>query len=119
MIRRGCLIGLLTGLAALGGVPAAAQQADDDGPPVATSHAVVSRSGVIQELDLANNRMIVDGLEYGVAPDAKVEIGGSYGAFTMLRKGMKIYYEFLLISSNSRRIIKIQELPSDVAVDAV
>ena len=76
-----------------------------------------SQIGVVQELDFGRSEMIVNGTRYGVAVDVRVEIGGSYGAFTMLQPGMKIRYEFLVISPSEREIIEIQELPPGAVLE--
>ena len=65
--------------------------------------------GVIQDLDFGQSLMIIDGNRYRVAGDVNVEIGGSYGAFTMLQTGMRIRFEYLVISPSSREIIDIRE----------
>ena len=49
--------------------------------------------GVIQELSFGTNEMVVRGVKYKVSPSVVVEIGGTYGAFTMLSPGMKVSFE--------------------------
>ena len=66
--------------------------------------------GVIQELDLAHNQMIVSGYRYDVNIAARVEINGSYGAFTMLSKGMRIEFNYKRFSDGLRQIFEIREL---------
>ncbi len=80
----------------------------------ATDYPVASDSGRIDSLSFADSTMIVGGMIYQVAIDAKVEINGSYGAFTMLRAGMPIHFEYLVISPTERRMVLIQELPAGV-----
>ncbi|MFW6092460.1 MAG: hypothetical protein ACODAC_00705 [Pseudomonadota bacterium] len=99
-----CILGL-----ALPG-PAGGQSVDQ-------RHPVASRAGVVQDLDFGNRTMIISGYRYDVAVDAKVEISGSYGAFTMLRPGMKVSFDYQAISGTKRRIIDIREVPSDVEVE--
>lgn len=103
-------IGLLASWLLLAG----AASAQDAG-----QYPLTEKAGVIQELDFAGNSMVIDGMEYHVAVDVKVEIGGSYGAFTMLQPDMRVRFEFLIISPESRRITLIQELPDNVELDAV
>ena len=79
-----------------------------------TSYPLASGSGVIESLSFADATMVVSGYRYRVAVDVKVEIGGSYGAFTMLKPGMPIRYEFLRISPTERRMVLIEELPPNV-----
>ncbi len=76
-------------------------------------------AGVIQELDFAAQTMVIDGMRYEVAVDVKVEIGGSYGAYTLLETGMNVYIEFLRISDEERRIVLVRELPTGVEPDQV
>lgn len=97
-------VGLTTGAAAR--VPGASY-------PTATTY------GVVQELDFDRSEMIVSGTRYGVAVDVKVEIGGSYGAFTLLRPGMKIRYAYLVISPSEREIIEIREIPPNAHMEEV
>ena len=78
------------------------------------SYGLAAHSGRVEVLDFASSTMIVAGLRYRVAVDAKVEIAGSYGSFTMLRIGMPIYYEYQVVSPTERRIVLIRELPPDV-----
>ena len=93
----------------LGCVPMSAQSAD--------TYALAAESGRIEALSFGNSTMIVGGLRYRVAMDAKVEIGGSYGAFTLLQTGMRIYYEYEVISPTQRRIVLIRELPAAVTLE--
>jgi len=76
-----------------------------------------SRSGVIDELDFAGSSMIVSGYLYHLAVDTEVEIGGSFGAFTLLRPGMQIRFDYLVISPSERRMVRIQQLPAHVRIE--
>jgi hypothetical protein len=89
-------------------------------PAVAVAQAagpVAEGAGIIQELDVAGSSVVIDGMSYDVPLDVKVEIGGSYGAFTMLNEGMRVYYEFRVYSSTSRVVTLIRELPPDVVLE--
>jgi hypothetical protein len=79
--------------------------------------AVASRSGVVEALELDASSMIVSGYRYHVDLDTRVEIGGSYGAYTMLEPGMRIRFEYFVISPSERRMVLIQELPANVVLD--
>lgn len=81
------------------------------------SFPTASELGVVQELDFNRSEMIVSGNRYSVAIDANVEIGGSYGAFTMLQPGMKIRFSFLVISPSEREIVEIKEIPPNAAME--
>ncbi|MCZ6619405.1 MAG: hypothetical protein O7E57_14880 [Gammaproteobacteria bacterium] len=74
-------------------------------------------TGTIQQLDFASGTMIVDGSRYHAAPELQVEIGGSYGAFTMLKVGMKIQLVYRLVSGSRRDVIEITELPESVFIE--
>lgn len=75
--------------------------------------------GVVQTLDFGQSMMIIDGNRYRVAGDVNVEIGGTYGAFTMLQTGMRIRFEYLVVSPSSREIIDIQEMPPGLDMEPV
>jgi len=105
---------LLLVVAALWLLPPAGVVAQD-----AWRHGLAEDTGVIQGLDFAAQTMVIDGMDYTVAVDVKVEIGGSFGAFTMLQSGMRVYYEFRQISESSRLVTLIRELPGNVALEEV
>jgi hypothetical protein len=67
-------------------------------------------AGQIHELDFGNNTMLINGYGYSVSPTVSVEIGGSYGAFTMLQKGMKIEYTYLHYADGARVVQTIKEV---------
>ena len=78
--------------------------ADDD-------FRIESRQGSVESADYNANRMIVGGVSYDVAVGASVELGGSYGAFTMITPGMNV--EILIrryIDSGRREVIDVKEL---------
>lgn len=52
--------------------------------------------GQIQELDFSESTLMVNGIVFDVRQDVDVQINGTYGAFTMLKPGMKIRYAFTL-----------------------
>ena len=83
------------------------------------SYPTATQYGVVQELDFNRSEMIVSGTRYRVAIDAHVEIGGSFGAFTLLRPGMKIRYAFLVISPSEREIVEVLEIPPDAPMEQV
>jgi hypothetical protein len=76
---------------------------------------IESREGVIDTADFQANEIVISGVRYVVAVDANVEVGGSYGAYTLLTPGMNV--RFLLrryIESGEREIIDLEELPAGV-----
>lgn len=68
-------------------------------------------SGVIRELRFGDNVINVGGAEYQVSPSVQVEINGSYGAFTMLKTGMKIEFTYLVHSGGDKVMNTITEVP--------
>lgn len=104
---------LLIGLLALWLLPFAAGAQTPDGSPLAED------AGVIQKLDLDAQTLVIDGLRYRMALEAEVEIGGSFGAFTMLEPGMRVYFEYRRVSSSERIITLLRELPAEVELEQV
>lgn len=92
----GLLIALLTLLAA--------------GPAAAAGESVDQDRGQIEVLNFDAGTMIVDGLRYWVGPDLRVEINGSYGAFTMLRVGMYVDMEYRLKPGDQRELYSLKEV---------
>lgn len=104
MIRTMIAVLALSGLLTL---PAGAET-------VEAPYPLASDSGRIESLSFADSTLVVGGMRYGLAVDVEVEIGGSYGAFTMLEEGMPVRFEYLVISPTERRMVLIQELPPGV-----
>jgi hypothetical protein len=78
--------------------------ADDD-------FQILSKQGAIESIDVQANQIVVGGVRYDVAVDANVEIGGSYGAFTLLQPGMGV--KILMrryVGSGATDIIDLKEL---------
>ena len=76
---------------------------------------IVSWQGVIEKIDVAANQIVVGGVRYSVAADANVEIGGSYGAFTLLQPGMNV--QILVrryVGDGSQDVIDVKELAAGV-----
>ena len=49
---------------------------------------IESKQGPVESVDYSTNKMVVGGVSYNMAADANVQLGGSYGAFTMITPGM-------------------------------
>ena len=77
----------------------------------------MSNTGTIQELNFGSNSMIIDGYRYYVAPDVHVEIRGTFGAFTMLQTGMKVYMVYRVISGTERELVEIRQLPDNTVLE--
>ena len=89
----------LTVFAGLGMAPAhaAGEETDQD-------------RGQIEVLDFAAGTMIIDGLLYWTGPDLQVEINGSYGAFTMLQKGMYVDMEYRIKPGEQRELYSLKQV---------
>ncbi len=76
---------------------------------------VDSVQGEVESVDIPTNQFVVGGIRYDVALDADVEIGGNYGAFTLLTPGMKVN---LLVrrylDTNRVEVVSVKELPAGV-----
>ena len=68
--------------------------------------------GVIDELSFAGLSMQISGYQYPVSPTVAVEIGGTYGAFTMLTEGMRIRFTYLEFDDGNKLITEIVEDPT-------
>jgi hypothetical protein len=104
--RNGFVRGLLLAGAIL--IAPIAGAAEDD-------FRIESRQGPVESADYSKNTMVVGGVSYDVAADASVELGGSYGAFTMITSGMNV--QILIrryIDTGRREIIDVKELPPGV-----
>jgi len=73
--------------------------------------------GVVRSLNYETNIAVIDGYSYYVMADAPVEIRGTYGAFTMLEKGMKVSFSFYRISKSRREIVKLVQLSDNRRMD--
>ena len=76
---------------------------------------VESRQGTIESIDINANQLVVAGVRYNVAIDADIEIGGSYGAFTLLHPGMNV--QVLVrrsVETGQGELIEVKELPPGV-----
>ena len=76
----------------------------------AQNGATVESEGEIQSLDFAWNKMVINGYEYDVATSVKVEINGSYGAFTMLEEGMLVEFSYLQFDDGVKRVTEVYEV---------
>lgn len=66
--------------------------------------------GQVELLHFGEQQLQVGGRTYDVSPAVKVEISGSYGAFTLLQPGMKIYLRFVQYADGRREVLEIREL---------
>ncbi len=88
--------------------------------PIAPNAAVVdefsveSAQGEVESVDIAANQFIVGGIRYDVALDADVEIGGNYGAFTLLTPGLNVELQIHRYLDNRTEVVSVKELPPGV-----
>ena len=78
-------------------------------PDVKEYISTLEDSGVIDELDIVAHKVSINGYIYDVSPTVKVEIAGSYGAFTMLEAGMGVVFEAEEYDDGSMMVINIIE----------
>ena len=64
--------------------------------------------GLIRGLDFASNSLVVGGHEYSVGVGTKVEIDGTFGAFTMLEPGMQTTFEYNNKPDGRREIVLLK-----------
>jgi hypothetical protein len=82
--------------------------ADDD-------YQILARQGVVEAVDVPANQVVIGGVRYNVAVDANVEIGGSFGAFTLLQPGMSVKIVMRRdVGSGHTDIIDLKELAPGV-----
>lgn len=70
--------------------------------------------GEIQDLDFGTSTTVISGVSYAVAPDAKIEIAGTFGAFTLLTVGMDVEFSFRRYDDGRRVIFELDQLPGNV-----
>ncbi len=109
------LAGLVLAAAATSGSAGAQSQA----LPGEVIVPVLKEEGVLQEIYYDTNSVIINGVRYQVAYDAKVEIRGSYGAFTMLQRGMKLLFEYRRDTPTDLVILDIEQLPDNTSLEEV
>jgi hypothetical protein len=66
--------------------------------------------GVIQGLDFGTYRAVINGYDYEVSQSVRVEINGSYGAFTMLTEGMKVEFSYLQFKDGTREVTEMRQV---------
>ena len=82
-----------------------------------SQYAETDRTGVIHKVELGAQSVIISGMRYRVAIDAHVEIDGTYGAFSMLREGMRVRFVCTLISPEEREIVRLETLPAGFVLE--
>ena len=105
---RRCVLGVL--LVVVSGFSAAASSLSITAPEK-------EMEGTIQQLDFGANTMIFEGFRFRMAPELKVEIRGTHGAFTMLREGMKALVTYRVLSASEREVTRIEQLPDNTRLE--
>jgi hypothetical protein len=72
--------------------------------------------GIVYEIDYAEQTAYISGLDYFFAADARVQINGSFGAWSMLRPNMKVDFLFRDESQEKRTIVELYQLPDDYPI---
>ena len=84
---------------------------------VAADAPVLEGQGEIHAVELNSNTLVINGVRFHVAFDAKVAIRGSYGAFTLLQPGMKVTFEYRRLSPANLEIFDIEQLPDNTRME--
>jgi hypothetical protein len=75
---------------------------------------LVRDGGVIGTVDFDGPTVTINGIRYDFTPDARVEIGGSFGAPTLLTPGLRARFAYRPGGLHAGSIVDLQELaPSD------
>lgn len=91
--------------------------ADFDSKQPRGAFRIGEAEGIVRSLDVENNRVQISGSSFQVAFDAKIEIGGTFGAFTLLKPGMKVSYMVRGSMGNYKVIVSIKQLSDNYALD--
>lgn len=88
------------------------------GSPLGSAQfADVKGLGQIESIDIPANTLMISGFTYRVAIDARVEINGTFGAFTLLQPGMKVRFSFRNLSRTEREISSVEQLPNSTVIE--
>ena len=84
---------------------------------VAEGIMLIEHEGVIHAIDYDTNEVTVDGARYRFALDARVRIGGTFGAVTMLTTDMKVRFISKHEGSGYPEILELEELPAGYVLE--
>jgi hypothetical protein len=84
---------------------------------VADDFSIEAVQGEVESVDFTVNRIVVGGVAYQIAPDASVQIAGTYGAPTMLLPGMKLKVMYRRYPDGVVEIIDAKELPAGAELE--
>ena len=102
---------LLGGMLAVGmlATNVAAETSVEDGVDFGGMPTMLTSYGAIEQLDFDASTMVISGQRYPVSQTVKVEINGSYGAFTLLEIGMGVRFELAMYDSGQKVITEIYQ----------
>ena len=69
--------------------------------------------GTLFEMEWESQTAIINGYRYHFEADSKVQINGSYGAWSMLKEGTNVDFLFRLDGMAHRSIVELYTLPDD------
>ena len=80
--------------------------------------------GILRRIDPGRLTLVIDGVRFAVAADAKVRIDGRRSAFSLLRPGMKLAYAWRRAPLAARvagmpelQILELEQLPEDAPIE--
>ncbi len=73
--------------------------------------------GVVSQVELETSSLIISGLRYQVLLDARIDIDGSFGAYSLLRPGSPVRFEYRTSAWGTTREITKLETISQVPED--
>ncbi len=86
-------------------------------PSAAAVAVEMETQGRIEQVRIAADQLVVDGRSYQVPTGVQVSIGGTYGAFTLLEPGMRVYLRFMRQDDGLRVLVEVRELAANQRVE--
>ena len=78
---------------------------------------LIHEQGILRHVDFASQSVIIGGLEYYFAIDARVQIDGGPGAWSMLQEDTKVEFLYRPDSDVRRTIIELYTLSTGSHID--
>jgi len=78
---------------------------------------LMHEQGIVHDIDYGGQTAYISGLDYYFAADARVQINGSFGAWSMLVRNMKVDFLFREDAQDRRTIVELYQLPSDYPIE--
>ncbi|MEJ2131808.1 MAG: hypothetical protein P8Y95_09365 [Gammaproteobacteria bacterium] len=73
--------------------------------------------GIVHRIDHGAQTALINGLEYRFAANARVEVNGSFGAWSMLLPEMKVDFLYDDEGPARRTIVELHQLPADTEIE--